>query len=129
MSGRTHSRRLSLLVVSASLATGCANVTGPLELTTADPAVDQRQIARYHSREAASLRVTAQQLAERIAVYENLFGPESDWVRGTRLLEQFYESAAQEQDQLANAHLNIAAGERPLSIGQRDASIRNGHTK
>jgi hypothetical protein len=43
-------------------------------------------------------------------VYEGLFGRESEWVTGTRLLKQFYEEVAREQDRLADLHLELSGG-------------------
>jgi hypothetical protein len=40
-------------------------------------------------------------------VYERLFGPESEWVTGARLLAQYYEEAAHEAEQLARRHLKL----------------------
>jgi hypothetical protein len=119
------------VLLSVFAAAGCANVTGPLDLNTSDPAVDQRKIAKFHSREAASYRVKAQELTERIAVYESLFGSESEWVHGARLLERFYEEAANEQDYLANVHLNIAEGERLFPVSRRGGAYphNDGHSK
>jgi len=52
-------------------------------------------------------------LTERVTIYERLFGRESDWVSGTRLLVQFYEEAAREQDRLADLHLELGRGRSP----------------
>ena len=52
-------------------------------------------------------RQQAEELTHRAMVYEGLFGRESEWVTGTRLLAQFYEEAAHEEEQLANRHLEL----------------------
>jgi len=122
MKGHMDSRRMSVFLFLTCVAPGCANPKAPLDLTTSDPAVDQRQIAGIHSREAEYYRVKAEELAERITTYESLFGPESDWVRGARLLKKFYETAADEEDYLAYGHLKIASGEHPRPISRRRAS-------
>ena len=54
---------------------------------------------------------------EVLQMYERLFGPKSDWVEGTRLLAQFYEDAAAEQERMAARHLEAVPGrqeDRPL---------------
>ena len=60
----------------------------PLDLSTMDPSQDQWRIAEYYSREAAAFRQKAEQLHARVLIYARLFGAESEWVRGTRLLAQ-----------------------------------------
>ncbi|WP_455379404.1 hypothetical protein [Petrachloros mirabilis] len=102
-----------LIVAHAIL--GCTNVTAPLDLSSADPTFNQRKIAEYHSREAASFRLKAHDLSERIRVYTLLFGPDSDWVRGTRLLKQYYLDSADEQERLAGRHLDLTGPDRTVS--------------
>ena len=53
-----------------------------------DPSEDQWRIAEYYSREAAAFRQKAEELHARVLIYARLFGAESEWVRGTRLLAQ-----------------------------------------
>lgn len=72
-----------------------------------DQSQDQRKIAAYYVLEAARLQQKAEELADRAAAYELLFGLDSDWVRGTRLLAQFYKETAKEQERMANQHLNL----------------------
>lgn len=98
------------LVVSA----GCGGPATPLDLSSLDPAQDQWAIAAYHSREAAALKQRADEMRARAAVYERLFGPESEWVLGTRQLADFYEQAAQEQERLAERHVGLVGGKTPL---------------
>ncbi len=57
--------------------------------------------------EAVVSRQQAEELTHRAVVYEWLFGRESEWVTGTRLLAQFYEEAAREEEQLASRHLEL----------------------
>lgn len=101
----------ALLLALAAL--GCARAPAPLDLTSLDPAQDQWKIAGYHSREATLLRVNAEELSQRVVAYERLFGRDSEWVTGTRLLVQFYEDAAKEQERLAGRHLDLAGHGRP----------------
>ena len=114
--GRTCSQvgLLALLIMAAGLS--CARNTAPLDLTSPDSSQDQRKIASYHSREAVLFRSKAEEFAQRIVVYERLFGPDSEWVTGARLLLQFYEDAAKEQERLADWHLGIVNNGRSHSM-------------
>ncbi|WP_455371378.1 hypothetical protein [Petrachloros mirabilis] len=115
MRDRPCNTYLISLVAAACAALGCTSVTAPLNLSSADPTFNQRKIAEFHSREAASFRLKAQDLSERILVYTLLFGPDSDWVRGTRLLEQYYLDSAEEQERLAGRHLDLTGQDRTVS--------------
>ena len=87
---------------------GCGSSTSTLDLTSSDPAQDQWKIAAHYSREAASLRRKSEEQANRAMIYERLFGPDSEWVRGARLLADFYEDQARELEQRAGDHLDLA---------------------
>ncbi len=50
----------------------------------------------------------------RVAVYERLFGSDSEWVSGARTLADFYEQAAREQERLAGKHASLAGGHVPF---------------
>lgn len=105
--------RIGIFVLLLSLvALSCARTSAPLDLSSPDPSQDQWKIASYYSREAVLLRLKADELSERVAVYERLFGPDSEWVTGTKLLVEFYRNAAQERERLADMHLELAAGGR-----------------
>jgi hypothetical protein len=100
---------LLVLLLAVFLQPGCSRIsTVPLELTNLDQSQDQEKIAAYYRHEAAVARQQAEELHHRAMVYERLFGPESEWVSGTRLLVQFYEDAGHEAEQLAQRHLKIA---------------------
>lgn len=68
-------------------------------------------------------------MAERIVTYQSLFGAESEWVNGARLLEQFYENAAKEQDHQTLLYLSIADDRRAWSIDRRPALHPTGQAK
>jgi hypothetical protein len=91
---------------------GCTSGKAELDLTTYDRALDQGKIAEFYSQKAERLRYMARDMSHRAVVYERLFGPDSDWVAGTRLLAQSYEDAAREQDRKAEQHRDLARGER-----------------
>jgi hypothetical protein len=113
--GRAHSRCLAVFLLSIHSTIGCVHASSPLELTSPDPAQDQGKIAGYYSREADFYRLKAAELSQRVLVYEGLFGPDSEWVKGTRLLVQFYEDAAKEHERLAGLHLSLAGHGRQAS--------------
>ena len=64
-------------------------------------------------------RELAEEQANRAALYERIFGPDSDWVSGARLLNQFYETSAREQERQAHWHLELA---RQRADSEMDAS-------
>jgi hypothetical protein len=103
-----------VLFLSIFLQPGCSGRSTPLlDPASRDSGQDHWTIAAYYSRQAAVSRQEAEVLNNRVAVYERLFGPESEWVTGTRLLAQFYEEAAHEQDRLADLHLELGGGQLP----------------
>lgn len=84
---------------------GCSGIsTAPLDMTALEPSQDQGKIAAYYRHEAVVARQQAEELTHRAVVYERLFGAESEWVTGTRLLAQYYEDSAREAEQLAKRH-------------------------
>lgn len=117
------------LAAIACTAVGCVSVPTPLNLSSLDPAADQRKIADYYRQDALSLRLKARELAERIMVYQDLFGAESEWVNGARLLEQFYENAAKDQDHQTLLHLSIADEKRAWSMDRRPPLHHTGQAK
>lgn len=108
-----------VLLLAIFLQPGCSGRTSaPLDMAALDPGQDHWAIAAYYSREATMSRQQAEELTYRAVVYEGLFGPESEWVTGTRLLKRFYEEAASEQDRLADLHLELSRGRSPNSPTQ-----------
>ena len=104
-----------LFLIALLLGTGCKQgLPVPLNRGSFDPSQDHLKIASDYTREAMLSRQKAKEQASRVLVHEQLFGRESDWVSGARLLTQFYEDAAREQDRQASLHLELA-GRRPSS--------------
>ena len=98
-----------ILLFSVLLLSGCSRgPTTVLDPVSHDPDQDHWAIASYYTREAATSRQQAEEMASQTVVYERLFGRESDWVVGTQLLAQFYEEMAREQDRLADVHLKLS---------------------
>lgn len=87
--------------------TGCADRHGELSLTSYDRSADQGKLAEFYKQEAAKLWQMSEALTYRLTVYERLFGPDSDWVQGTRLLAQSYAAAAREQERQAHIHSTL----------------------
>lgn len=128
---REHLWLYSLIPLTMVLGTtlGCVATSTPLDLTSLDPATDQRKIANYHRQDADFFRLKARELAERIAAYQSLFGGDSEWVNGARLLAQFYEDAAIDQDHQALLHLSIAEDTRTWSLDRRSTLRHTGQMK
>ena len=104
----------TLLLLGFLLVLGCTGGSGTVQdLASHDSGQDHWAIASYYSREAAGSRQQAEDMTNRVAIYEQLFGPDSDWVAGTRLLVQFYEEEAREQERLADLHLELGRGRSP----------------
>lgn len=100
-------------VLVVCVVSSCAGLESPQDLLTMDPFQDQRRIAMYYGLEAARLHQKVEELTDRAAAYELLFGPDSDWVRGTRLLATFYKETAKEQERMATQHMNLSQRGQP----------------
>ena len=85
---------------------GCASPDREFDLTSFNASSDQQLIAHYYQQEALRYRRQADELDVRAEMYERMFGPQSDWVSGTRLLAQSYRLAADDRERLANEHLD-----------------------
>ncbi|HEY6262475.1 MAG TPA: hypothetical protein VIW47_12830 [Nitrospiraceae bacterium] len=97
-----------ILLLSVILASGCTSRKDVLDPVSRDLGQDHGAIASYYTREAALSRQQVEELTDRAVLYEGLFGRESDWVTGTKLLVQFYREMALEQDRLAEMHLKLS---------------------
>ena len=99
---------IRVLLLGIFLQSGCSGgPAAPLDMTTLNPGRDHVKIAAYYRHEAVVSRQQAEELTHRAVVYEGLFGRESEWVTGTRLLAQFYEEEAREEERLVNRHLEL----------------------
>ena len=85
----------------------CGAQTHELDLSSYDLTQDQRKIAEYYTQEAARLRDKSEAMLMRAAIYEQLFGRNSDWVAGARLLAQSYEEEAREHERMAGKHVSV----------------------
>jgi hypothetical protein len=95
-----------ILLLGFVLVSGCSSAD-VRDLVSRDPGQDHGAIASYYTREAALSRQQVEELTDRAVLYEGLFGPQSDWVTGTKLLVRFYQEMALEQDRLAELHLKL----------------------
>jgi hypothetical protein len=102
------------LVLLGALSAGCSK-NQAVSLNSLDADTAQWEIAMYYQREAAALKQRADEQAARMVVYEQLFGPKSDWVAGARKLREFYEESAREKEQLAELHRQLAPRSMRLS--------------
>jgi len=96
-----------ILLLGFVLVSGCSSAE-VLDLVSRDPGQDHGAIASYYTREAALSRQQVEELTDRAVLYEGLFGQQSDWVTGTKLLVKFYQEMALEQDRLAELHLKLS---------------------
>lgn len=96
-----------VLLLGILLQSGCSGPAAPLDMTALNPGHDHRKIAAYYRHEAVVSRQKAEEATHRAVVYEQLFGRESEWVTGARLLAQFYGEAAREEERLARRHLEL----------------------
>ena len=102
------------LATVALILTGCSAQSTSYELSSYAPAADQLALANYHNEEAQRLKQKSEELMARAIFYDRLFGAESEWAAGARILAQFYDDAGREQARLAEQHVNLAH-ERQLS--------------
>ena len=103
---------LSGIILLAIVGVGCVGQGQPLELSNVDPSQNQVKIAQYYHGEAIRFLQKAEEMKARAVVYEGLFGSDSEWVKGARLLAQSYEQVARDHERMADQHMALA-GRRP----------------
>lgn len=101
MSGRASDCFVPLCCFWMISVASCTRTHEPLAIDSHDPSHDGRIIATYHADQAKTLHKKAEDVSEQAAAYERLFGPDSEWVVGARLLAQYYEEEAKEQERSA----------------------------
>jgi hypothetical protein len=92
-----------LILLGSFAAAGCAQPVQTVDTASFGPSQDQQAIVGYYRTEAMVLKEKAAAIAESAVRYEQLFGPESDWVSGARQLSQYYAVAAQDLERRAQA--------------------------
>jgi hypothetical protein len=90
-----------------------------------EPSPAQAKIAEYHFREAAKMRQKSEELMERARLYEGLFGANSDWVAGARLLARSYEEEAGSHEDLGQKHLRLVDAPVPNGVTVRPVDIKH----
>ena len=101
-----------LIVLCSLAAAGCVQ---PVKVDTISfgPSQDQQTIVGYYRDEGMVLKEKAALIAESAVRYEQLFGPQSDWVSGARQLSQYYAVAAQDLERRAQAYEESARTGKP----------------
>lgn len=97
-----------ILLVGMLVVVGCHRPDTPLSLNNFDPLQDQQFIVEQYLREAALMKQKAKDLRLQAERYAQLFGPDSEWATSATLLANFYEKEAEEREQLAVLHAEIA---------------------
>ena len=96
---------------------GCIRPALPLAMGSLDPAQDHWKIAALYLQEAVALRQRAEEQNNRTATYEVIFGPDSEWSTGSRILAQSYENWARDRERQATLHLELANKRSPRGSG------------
>lgn len=97
-----------LILLGSFAAASCAQPVQTVDTASFGPSQDQQAIVGYYRAEAMVLKEKAAAIAESAVRYEQLFGPESDWVSGARQLSQYYAVAAQDLERRADAYEEFA---------------------
>jgi hypothetical protein len=97
-----------LILLCALVGVACAQSIQTTDKTSFGPSQDRQAIADYYRGEAMVLKEKAAAIAESAVRYEQLFGPQSDWVSGARQLSQYYAVAAQDLERRAEAYEEAA---------------------
>ena len=103
-----HVGRGVLILLCSLAAAGCAQPVETIDRTSVDSLQDQMAVAGNYRAEAMVLKEKAAAIAESAVRYEQLFGPQSDWVSGARQLSQYYAVAAQDLERRATAYAEAA---------------------
>ena len=98
----------ALIVLCVLTMAGCAQPVETIDRTSVDSLQDQMAVAGNYRAEAMVLKEKAAAIAESAVRYEQLFGPQSDWVSGAQQLSQYYAVAAQDLERLAEAYAEAA---------------------
>jgi hypothetical protein len=108
MTRSPHVGRGALILVCSLAAAGCAQPVKTIDTASFGPSQDQQTIVSSYRAEAIVLKEKAAAIAESTSRYEQLFGHQSDWVSGAKLLSQYYAVAAQDLERRAEAYEEAA---------------------
>ena len=111
----THRLTWRILVLMTCMLNihGCSASPKFLDFNAAETADERRAISEFYRKEAIMFRQKADEMAERATAYGPLFGKESDWVTGARLLGEYYQQEARDRQRLADQYDSFSG--RPLS--------------
>ncbi|MEK7350155.1 MAG: hypothetical protein AAB177_04735 [Nitrospirota bacterium] len=109
----SHVGKGVLILLCSLAASGCSQPVEKVDTISFGPSQDQQTIAGYYRDEAMVLKEKAAAIAESAVRYEQLFGPQSDWVSGARQLSQYYAVAAQDLERRAQAYEDAARTGKP----------------
>jgi hypothetical protein len=109
----SHVGKGVLILLCSLAASGCSQPVEKVDTISFGPSQDQQTIAGYYRDEAMVLKEKAALIAESAVRYEQLFGPQSDWVSGARQLSQYYAVAAQDLERRAQAYEDAARTGKP----------------
>ena len=113
-------RPIAILAACILGAQGCSASPTVLEFEKIQSPEEQRAIAEYYRNEAAVFRQKASGMAGRVAAYRQLFGEDSEWVSGARLLSEYYEQEARERERLADQYQSSMKGRVSSSVLSRE---------
>ncbi len=83
---------------------GCSASPKFSDFNAAETADERSTVAEFYRKEAIMFRQKADEMAERATAYRQLFGEESEWVSGARLLGEYYRQEARDRDRLATEY-------------------------
>jgi hypothetical protein len=103
--------RLIVAVMTSMLdLQGCSASPKLLDFNSAETTTDRRALSELYRKEATMFRQKADEMAERATAYGPLFGEESDWVAGARLLGEYYRQEADDRQRLADEYGSPSGG-------------------
>ena len=105
--------RLVFVLVTCMLTLhGCSASPKFLDFNAAETADERRAVSEFYRKEAVMFRQKADEMAERATAYGPLFGEDSDWVAGARLLGEYYQQEARDRQRLADLYDSSYGGPR-----------------
>jgi hypothetical protein len=109
-----------LVVACAVVFQSCSANPTVLDFYTIQTPEERRAASEYFQNQAVRFRQQANEMAERAETYRQLFGEDSEWVNGTRLLSEYYEREAQERERRAAQY---RLGSSPFDDPDRPAHL------
>lgn len=101
---------------------GCSASPKQLDFNAPETTADRRALSEFYKKEAIMLRQKADEMAQRATAYRPLFGEESDWVAGARLLGEYYRQEAEDRQRLADEY-GSPSGYLPSEPARTESTI------